>query len=1025
MSLPPFELQVLIADVLAAGFGSESSSQSNYVRCACAIRNDIYVGCADGAVLRFSLPQLENGLAESYMLLNRHAFPQGKAIDDIKVIPSIRKILVQTDRRIYFFTYPDLDPIPPDKMPPLKNVVTFCLDERPPPPVKPGQAPLAAEILVVKPKFIAPYVIGDKVVPRPDMGFPETSKPVLARRYGDFVCIGDTQLYRMVDLDAKLHFEIVQVSQSEDVSEKPTPSLAVLSKNEFLLVTWSGTASFGVSLMGTGDPSRNPIEYKHQLRSLAVDYPHIIAITANQTILVRSIDDPVEDPDTFSYLQTFQPSPKLPLPVAILGTQGDFFVPYNHGALRLEQVSFSLPLSDAGNQWGDQSEGVRNAPVSPQFENSRILVLGDNSIQALCAPPVISRAESLIESNQIEQSVALLDEIHRQANSTNPPDPSKITEARYLRQKLGYRCLSLCSFEEAGRQLFLGRLDPRLLIRYFPSIVGSLFEVSPYATNYIGLKPDVPETDIADLVRNYSPHLEPNTRTAHPTVELRKVLNSQAREMLLEYLSKWRVQRRANLIPEDHDTPFIDVAVDTVLLRLFAEDRKEEELGSLLQESQNINLGDVEQTLIDMQQFQILCSLYEQHGNEAKLIETWAKLVEGEWKDPRIADPLQRIGSLLSKTKDRVLFKKHIFWLTKRDLDFGLKLLTSRDVQKSGDFDDASTLSQLRMLSEEAADLFLEHIVLQKRSDDADIHTRLAVRLLHRVLRALPNATSELVTSAPRGMTVLTALANVPDSPLKRLRFKTLLFLQGSSRYDFHEVRKTLQNARDLLQIEMTLVDGKLALHEEALSILVHELNDPISAQLYCTKGGNIIPENLANFVASQLDLQPWSLYMVSQLRAAQKLPQSTETEQGALLRVLFGVLLTTPNAREDTAQLLDTQGSQLDAEHVVSTAPPDWPVSVLSSFLSRSFAQSFHLKCEGQILKALSTGQNLEVAERTWMLEQELGYVIEEPDEEVGPEVEIDEKVLSEKTGVDDLNPPPDEIHPSELGSGYHLDFR
>ena len=43
-----------------------------------------------------------------------------------------------------------------------------------------------------------------------------------------------------------------------------------------------------------------------------------------------------------------------------------------------------------------------------------------------------------------------------------------------------------------------------------------------------------------NLVRNYSPHLDPNTREAPVTVELRNILSMTARDMLESYLRKWR-----------------------------------------------------------------------------------------------------------------------------------------------------------------------------------------------------------------------------------------------------------------------------------------------------------------------------------------------------------------------------------------------------------------------------------------------------------------------------------------------------
>jgi len=45
---------------------------------------------------------------------------------------------------------------------------------------------------------------------------------------------------------------------------------------------------------------------------------------------------------------------------------------------------------------------------------------------------------------------------------------------------------------------------------------------------------------VANLVRNYSPFLAPTTRSAPPTAELRRVLGVAARDMLEEFLRKWR-----------------------------------------------------------------------------------------------------------------------------------------------------------------------------------------------------------------------------------------------------------------------------------------------------------------------------------------------------------------------------------------------------------------------------------------------------------------------------------------------------
>ena len=64
----------------------------------------------------------------------------------------------------------------------------------------------------------------------------------------------------------------------------------------------------------------------------------------------------------------------------------------------------------------------------------------------------------------------------------------------------------------------------------------------------------------------------------------------------------------------------------------------------------------------------------------------------------------------------------------------------------------------------------------------------------------------------------------------------------------------------------------------------------------------------------------------------------------------------------------------------VISLIPPEWPLRVLSTFLTRSFRRTLHTHHEGQIVKAISAGENLAVTERSWLVLREQGAMIEEP---------------------------------------------
>jgi vacuolar protein sorting-associated protein 3 len=52
--------------------------------------------------------------------------------------------------------------------------------------------------------------------------------------------------------------------------------------------------------------------------------------------------------------------------------------------------------------------------------------------------------------------------------------------------------------------------------------------------------------------------------------------------------------------------------------------------------------------------------------------------------------------------------------------------------------------------------------------------------------------------------------ATTPNSDHKRVRLKTILFLQGSTQYDPAPIRQRLLEHRKILQLELAIIDGKV-----------------------------------------------------------------------------------------------------------------------------------------------------------------------------------------------------------------------
>jgi vacuolar protein sorting-associated protein 3 len=65
--------------------------------------------------------------------------------------------------------------------------------------------------------------------------------------------------------------------------------------------------------------------------------------------------------------------------------------------------------------------------------------------------------------------------------------------------------------------------------------------------------------------------------------------------------------------------------MDTVLAKIFAESEKTTDLYALIHNSEDISLDEVEPVLKTTGQYNALCMLYRQRGDDLKLLEAWSK----------------------------------------------------------------------------------------------------------------------------------------------------------------------------------------------------------------------------------------------------------------------------------------------------------------------------------------------------------------------------------------------------------------
>ncbi|KAI0331783.1 hypothetical protein GY45DRAFT_1353196 [Cubamyces sp. BRFM 1775] len=355
IDVPPYQLQPLLSgftDVL-----SRSAGHPINVRCAQAIGSEIYVGCSNGELLRFAL-QGNTTDSQEYTLLSRQSIPNEKPIDEIVLAPSISRALVLSDHQIHFYTLPALDVVSHNVIKPIRNVVTFAVDEqhlrRPPQLANDIPVPVdPIEFCVVKRNAISLYSLRERLFFQKEIPLPTGG--VLARRTGRYLCIADRENYNVVDLVQASLVPLLPISQAFDSDVVVKPSITVISENEFLILSWTGGSTIGVFISGEGDPVRGTLEWPSHPEAISLDYPYVTTLLPNNTIEIHSIE-------TQTIAQVIPAPPEGPGPLssdrrALIACFNGFFIPSTQRSEKLRPMPVRL-VRRGGTKAATQKEST-------------------------------------------------------------------------------------------------------------------------------------------------------------------------------------------------------------------------------------------------------------------------------------------------------------------------------------------------------------------------------------------------------------------------------------------------------------------------------------------------------------------------------------------------------------------------------------------------------------------------------------------------------------------------------------------
>ncbi|KAF4144861.1 Vacuolar sorting protein 39 domain 2 [Phytophthora infestans] len=217
-------------------------------------------------------------------------------------------------------------------------------------------------------------------------------------------------------------------------------------------------------------------------------------------------------------------------------------------------------------------------------------------------------------------------------------------------------------------------------------------------------------------------------------------------------------------------------------------------------------------------------------------------------------------------------------------------------------------------------------------------HTRLALEYLDETLRLVA-----------KGETPSKSQPGKEPGQLGEARKRLLKFLKsGSSRYDVVPLVEKIRGKP--LYNEFVILCGRGALHEEAVTSLVYELNDLRGAESYSVKYG------------------ARAASVGSSIGPNKKTGAGAAMERNEALIELLKICFSPRDESKKAAfndfgfQLLARHGKSLDSAAVLDMVPLTTPLSKLGEFFAQALPHSAHNVREMSITKSLSNVYNLQV---------------------------------------------------------------
>ncbi|KAJ2839880.1 hypothetical protein FBU31_000616, partial [Coemansia sp. 'formosensis'] len=633
---------------------SSPMAPSFKVECVEVSGSDMYVGTSHGHIVHYTVAMVEldagrvGATPEYFRVSSMDLKLGGKRVEQVLAFPVLNRLVVLCGSTVLALSLPDLRPVAGTMM---KGVTCLSYDER-----LQRSAAAAVILCVARMRSIQLYRMAGAEL-RLEMEVPITSSVASLCQYGQYLCVADTEAYKILDL-AKLRtslsaegaqLELFPTQQprtdpdSGRVIRPPRPRTLVVGPNEFMFLTSSTSdddaTTLGVIVTALGEAQRGTLQFTSYPKSVVYDAPYLIAAFAG------SVD----------VYDTRQPEQTL--------SQRFFVDTPDSGRPRRVCAAAGFLAGTRTAQLDSESEPSMSRALSAVVRVSVVAVAQD-SVYVLAEEPQLQAVNRMLKAGRIEEAVAAVDAALASGDATRDS-----AEVRYCVLMAGVQYFARLLLDDALQLFRRGGLDPRALLHIYPdyaAYLGPLLEPLARIPMPAALRAAIQDLgSVAQLVGSSAADMAGSDCDQQALAE---ALSANALEVLERYLEHARASKEFEVAR---------TAVDTALARLYVDSDQPEKFAALVGNGDNHVDGDVVVEFCRSTQRHYCESLVHRARGEPRMVlDIWRKLLSGEWSDKRFSGMPEYVAYVETLTEQQDILLAEYAWLVDIDAIASLRVLT-------------------------------------------------------------------------------------------------------------------------------------------------------------------------------------------------------------------------------------------------------------------------------------------------------------------------------------------------------------